>query len=57
MQAPPPQRLTARQHGVITKPKQVGKNKDKEERDPQLPTTVPMPTRVEDVMDPGMRAL
>jgi len=55
MQAPPPQRKTARRHGVITA--QDGKNKDKEERDPQLLTTVPMPTRVEDVMDPGMRAM
>lgn len=56
MQAPSPQRKTERRHGVITKPKQGGK-KDKEERDPQLPTTVPLPTRVEDVMDPGMRAM
>ena len=55
MQAPSPQRKTARKHGVITVPKQSGKNK--EERDPQLPTTVPLPTRVEDVMDPGMRAM
>ena len=28
-----------------------------EERDPQLPTSVPMPSRVEDVTDPGMRAM
>jgi hypothetical protein len=26
-------------------------------RDPALPTSVPMPSAVEDIMDPGMRAM
>ena len=30
---------------------------DGEQRDPQLPTTVPMPRAVEDITDAGMRAL
>ena len=28
-----------------------------EQRDPQLPTTVPMPRAVEDITDAGMRAM
>ena len=36
---------------MITKPK------DKEERDPKLPTSVPMPSAVEDITDAGMRAM
>ena len=30
---------------------------DGEQRDPQLPTTVPMPRAVEDITDAGMRAM
>ena len=45
LQAPPPE----------PKPKKVAKNK--EERDPQLPTSVPMPSTVEDITDAGMRAM
>ena len=30
---------------------------DGEQRDPQLPTTVPMPCAVEDITDAGMRAM
>jgi hypothetical protein len=56
-QAPPPERKTARRKGEITKPKNGKVPKDKEERDPQLPTSVPMPSHVEDITDAGMRAL
>ena len=44
-QAPPPE----------PKPKKIAK--DKEERDPQLPTSVPLPSAVEDITDAGMRAM
>ena len=44
-QAPPPK----------PKPKKIAK--DKEERDPQLPTSVPLPSAVEDITDAGMRAM
>jgi len=30
---------------------------DGEQRDPQLPTSVPMPSAVEDITDAGMRAM
>ena len=30
---------------------------DGEQRDPQLPTTVPMPSAIEDITDAGMRAM
>ena len=30
---------------------------DDEQRDPQLPTSVPMPSAVEDITDAGMRAM
>ena len=30
---------------------------DGEQRDPQLPTSVPMPREVEDITDTGMRAM
>ena len=30
---------------------------DKDERDPTLPTSVPMPSAVEDITDAGMRAM
>ena len=30
---------------------------DGEQRDPQLPTSVPMPSAVEDISDAGMRAM
>ena len=53
-QAPPPERKTARRKGVINVPKS---DKDKEERNPQLPTSVPMPSSIEDICDPGMRAM
>ena len=56
-QAPPPERKTARRKGVITKPKNGKAPKDKEERDPQLPTSEPMPSHVEDITDAGMRAM
>ena len=45
-QAPPPERKRARINV-----------KEKEERDPQLPTSVPIPLRIEDIHDPGMRAM
>ena len=45
-QAPPPERKRARINV-----------KEKEERDPQLPTSVPIPSRIEDIHDPGMRAM
>ena len=60
LQAPPPERKTARRWGVITTSKshKKGASKDKkEERDPQLPTSVPLPSRIEDINDPGMRAM
>ena len=33
------------------------KQKLMEQRDPQLPTSVPMPSAVEDITDAGMRAM
>ena len=61
MQAPPPERKTARRHGVYTTAKSHAKGFPErcrqEERDPQLPTSVPMPTAVEDITDAGMRAM
>ena len=56
-QAPPPERKTARRNGVINVPKNGKVPKDKEERNPQLPTSVPMPSHVEDITDAGMRAM
>ena len=61
LQAPPPERMTARRWGVYTTAKSHAKGFPErcrqEERDPQLPTSVPMPSAVEDVADPGMRAM
>ena len=62
MQAPAErERKTARRWGVYTTAKSHAKGQSErcvqEERDPQLPTSVPMPSRVEDVTDPGMRAM
>ena len=56
-QAPPPERKTARRNGVINVPKNGKVPKDKEERDPQLPTSVPMPSAVSQITDAGMRAM
>ena len=61
LQAPPPERKTARRWGVYTTDKSHAKGFPerckKEERDPQLPTSVPLPSHVEDILGPGMRAM
>ncbi len=61
-QAPPPERKTARRHGVYTTDRSHAKGhpercRGQEERNPQLPTSVPMPSAVEDISDVGMRAM
>ena len=61
LQAPPADRKTARRWGVYTTDKSHAKGFPercrKEERDPQLPTSVPMPSAVDDITDAGMRAM
>jgi len=61
LQAPPPERKTERRKGVITKPKNgktdAAAEDNKEERNPHLPTSLPMPSRVEDIHNDSMRAM
>ena len=61
-EAPPPQRQTARRTGVYTTEKSAAKNggtvtKPSEQRDPQLPTSVPMPASVDEITNLHMANL
>ena len=61
LQAPPLERKTARRWGVYTTEKSRAKGHPdrckQESRDPQLPTSVPMPAQVEDIRNAEMRAM
>ena len=63
VQAPPPERLTARRWGVHTTAAsaataaRVAAKKKQEERDPALPTTVVLPSCIEQITNKQVAAL
>ena len=55
LQAPPPEKKERQPRIWNLKP--WLKPNDNEQRNPQLPTSVPLPSNIEDITDPGMRAM